>query len=303
MTSSELPLIVITGPTASGKSGLAMELAQKFGGEIICADSRTIYKGMDIGTAKPTRDDQNKVLHHLLGVVEPGERYTAADFQSNALERIEMIRKRGKIPFLVGGTGLYIDAVVREYEWPERVKVEAEREILEPQSIEQLQAMIEIQQLEMPSNLRNKRHLINTLLRQGKQGNARLSPRENVYVVAIATPKNILENRIRERAREMFGTGVIEETQRLVDFYGWDSEAMSSNIYPIARRVINGDITQNVAIELFVNKDKHLAKRQVTWLKRHKYVQWYELEEAKGYLEQVLTTACATIVPSMSEGK
>lgn len=303
MTSSELPLIVITGPTASGKSGLAMELAQKYGGEIICADSRTLYKGMDIGTAKPSLEDQQSVPHHLLDVVEPGERYTAADFQSAAMSTIETIRKRGKIPFLVGGTGLYIDAVVREYEWPERVNVEAEREILEPKSVEQLQMMIKEQHLEMPSNLRNKRHLINTLLRQGKQGKSRKSPRENVHVVAIATPKFTLEERIRDRAFEMFKLGVIEETNRFIELYDWNSEAMSSNIYPIIRRVINGDISHDAAIQLFITKDIQLAKRQITWLKRHEYVQWYELDAARVYLEHILTSACATIVPRMSEGK
>ncbi len=303
MTNNELPLIVITGPTASGKSGLAMELAQKFGGEIICADSRTIYKGMDIGTAKPRIEDQQRVPHHLLDVVEPGERYTAADFQSAALNMIKKIRERGKVPFLVGGTGLYIDAVVREYEWPERSQIETDRGLLEPKTIEQLQAMIKEQQLEMPSNLRNKRHLVNTLLRQGKQGISLELPRENTQVVAITTDKYNLENRIRQRAHEMFEDDVVGETKQLGEIYGWDGEAMSSNIYPIVKKVIQGDITQNEAIELFVTKDKQLAKRQITWLKRHDYVQWYELDAAKVYLEHILTSACATIVPSMSEGK
>lgn len=113
------PLIVITGPTASGKTSAAINLAKKYNGEIICADSRTIYRGMDIGTAKPTPEDQALVPHHGLDLVEPGERFTVADFQQYARLKIEDIRRRGKVPFLVGGTGLYIDAILFGYGFSE----------------------------------------------------------------------------------------------------------------------------------------------------------------------------------------
>lgn len=294
------PLVVITGPTASGKSGLAMELAERFGGEIICADSRTVYKSMDIGTAKPSYDDQQHVPHHLLDVAESGDVFTAKDFQGLANKAITDIQSRGKIPFLVGGTGLYIDAVVLDYEWPETT---GNRSAYETASVAELQAMLKEQRLAMPTNPSNKRHLINTLMRGGKTGLSRSLPLENTLVVAIATDKIQLEQRIRMRAKEMFDEGVIAETQTLASRFGWDSEAMSSNIYPIVRRVIDKEITEAEAIELFVIKDKQLAKRQITWLKRHNYVQWYELEAARGYIEQILTTTCANMVSSMSEGK
>jgi len=105
------PLVVVLGPTASGKSALAIKLALEFNGELICADSRTLYKGMDIGTAKPSKADQEAVPHHMLDIIEPSERYSAAAFQKRANELIEDIRQRGRRPILVGGTGLYIDAV------------------------------------------------------------------------------------------------------------------------------------------------------------------------------------------------
>lgn len=111
----EKPLIVITGPTASGKTSAAINLAKKYNGEIICADSRTIYRGMDIGTAKPTSEDQTLVPHHGLDLVEPGERFTVADFKEFADKKIADIRARGKVPFLVGGTGLYVDAIIYRY--------------------------------------------------------------------------------------------------------------------------------------------------------------------------------------------
>lgn len=282
------PLIVITGPTASGKTGLALELAERYSGEIICADSRTIYKGVDIGTAKPTANEQAMVPHHLIDVVEPGERYTAADFQKDANAAIEMIRNRGNIPFVVGGTGLYIDALVREYEWPERSKDDDQKQILEASSLDELHAMIKKQHLAMPENIQNKRHLVNTLLRVGVQGKSLSSPQENTHVVAIATEKNILDERIRNRATEMFKSGVIEETEELAKRYGWDSEAMSSNIYPIIKQVIEGEISDAEAIELFITKDRQLAKRQITWLKRYDYVRWLDLDEARAYIETLL---------------
>lgn len=279
------PLIVITGPTASGKTGLALDMAERYGGEIICADSRTIYKGMDIGTAKPTAEEQRRVPHHLLDVAEPGEPFTAKDFQMLANRAIEDIRSRGKIPFLVGGTGLYIDAVTLEYRWPEQVM---ERERFERLANDELVAMLKKQHIALPVNTENNRHLVNALVRGGNAGKALPSPRENVYVVAIATEKAILEARIRERASAMFREGVINETKRLADHYGWDSEAMTSNIYPIIRRVIMGEISEAEAVELFVVKDRQLAKRQVTWLRRHTFIQWLPLEEAGPYIETIL---------------
>lgn len=278
------PLIVITGPTASGKTGLAIELATRFGGEIVCADSRTIYKGMDIGTAKPTASEQATVPHHLLDVVEPGERYTAKDFQRNANRVIAGIRTRGKVPFLVGGTGLYIDAVTLEFDWPEQ----ADGIDLDTKSVSVLQAMIKEQHLTLPANFMNKRHLINTLKRAGKSGKSLDSPRENTVVVAIATDKHELHERIELRAHEMFASGVIEETKMLAERYGWDGEAMKSNIYPIIKNVINGSMSEAEAVAEFAAKDRQLAKRQITWLKRHDYVRWLSLDAARSYIETTL---------------
>lgn len=120
MATIEAPLIVIVGETASGKTALGIELAKKSNGEIICADSRTIYKGMDIGTAKPTKQECSKVKHHLLDVIEPNERYNAARFQFDANRVIEDITSRGKVPIMVGGTGLYIDAVIFNYDFDQK---------------------------------------------------------------------------------------------------------------------------------------------------------------------------------------
>lgn len=283
------PLIVITGPTASGKTGLALSLAERFNGEIICADSRTIYTGMDIGTAKPTAEERARVPHHGLDVVKPGERFTAKDFQALAVHTIADIRARGKVPFLVGGTGLYIDAVVLDFDWPEQVHDPAD---FDQYTTEELQAMIKKQHLSLPSNERNRLHLITTLARAGQPGKARATPLENTLVVAIATDKNILNERIRTRAKQMFDTGVIEESKRLGSTYGWDSAAMSSNIYPIVRRLLDGEMTRDQAIEHFIVRDRQLAKRQVTWFRRHEYITWLPLDEAEVYIETTLREVC-----------
>jgi tRNA dimethylallyltransferase len=278
------PLIVITGPTASGKTGLALELAERYNGEIICADSRTIYGGMDIGTAKPTAEQQARVPHHLLDVVKPGEKYSAADFQRDAYRAITNIRSRGKVPFLVGGTGLYIDAVVREYQWPARASF---GKFLEEKTLEELQAMIKNQHKPLPENALNKRHLISVLERENG-GTALEQPHDSTYVVAIATEKDVLRTRIEARARAMFAQGVIAETKVLSERYGWDNEAMTSNIYPIVRRVIDNEITLEQAIDLFAIKDWRLAKRQLTWLKRYEFIKWFSLAEARAYIETIL---------------
>ena len=115
--SRELPLVVIVGPTASGKSATAMDVARAFNGEIICADSRTVYKGMDIGTAKPTAEDRAEVQHWGLDLVQPDERFTAADFKFYAQQKIAEIRARGHLPIVVGGTGLYVDGLIFDYQF------------------------------------------------------------------------------------------------------------------------------------------------------------------------------------------
>lgn len=278
------PLIVITGPTASGKTGLALDLAAQFSGEIICADSRTIYKGMDIGTAKPTVAEQAIVPHHLLDMVEPGESFTAADFQTVACAAIADIRRRGNVPFLVGGTGLYIDAVALEYKWPQKL----DDTDYESYAIPELQAMLRGRELPLPTNPLNKRHLIGALQRSGESGSARTTPRDDVYVVAIRTDMSVLEARIRSRALQMFDEGIVDETKRLGERYGWDSEAMTGNIYPLIKLFLEGRLTKDEVVERFVIKDRQLAKRQLTWLKRHKFVHWGSLEEVRLYIETIL---------------
>lgn len=282
------PLIVITGPTGSGKTGLALKLAERYGGEIICADSRTVYRGMDIGTAKPTLEERARVPHHLLDVITPGEPFTAADFKRMAVGAIADIRSRGKVPFLVGGTGLYIDAVVLDYEFgtPADEKKRAE---LNEKTINELQTMLQKQQIPLPTNPLNKRHLVRALELAGQSTSRKHKPDDDTVVVAITTDREVLRERIEKRAHEMFASGVMDEARILGEKYGWDSEAMTGNIYPILRRVIEGDITEEQAVKEFITSDMKLVKRQLTWLRRHDHIQWLSFGDARLYLEKTLS--------------
>jgi len=284
---NELPLVVIVGPTASGKTALAIELAQQFKGEIICADSRTIYKGLDIGTAKPTVEERALVPHWGLDLVEPGERFSAADFKMYAEKKIAEIRARGKVPFLVGGSGLYIDAVVFNYTFGGEADT-VFRDYLEGLTIEQLQEYCIKNNVELPENHKNKRYLIRSIERKGANVSVNQTPIANTIIVGITTNKDILRQRIEKRALEIFANGVVEEAISIGARYGWKSEAMTGNIYPLIHSYINKDLTKEELRERFVTLDWRLAKRQMTWMRRNKYIIWNSLDEARDYLRSLL---------------
>jgi tRNA dimethylallyltransferase len=283
------PLIVIVGPTASGKTSLAIELAEQYGGEIICADSRTIYKDMDIGTAKPTAEERLRVPHWGLDLVEPGERFSAADFKQYALQKIEDIRGRGHVPFLVGGTGLYIDSVVLDYEFGQAANPEQRRE-LELMSLNELYEYCTKNNILLPENHKNKRYVIRAIEQKNINTKRRTAPIENSYVVGIATERDVLRTRIERRSEQLFEDGVVEEAKALGKKYGWASEAMTGNIYPLCRQYLEGSLTLEEVKYKFTTLDWRLAKRQLTWLRRHEFINWLPLTEAHTHLSTVLAS-------------
>jgi tRNA dimethylallyltransferase len=283
----EAPLIVIVGPTASGKTALAIEFALQFDGEIICADSRTVYKYMDIGTAKPSKEEQKLVPHWGLDLVEPGQRFTAADFKKYAEQKIAEIRARGKVPLLAGGTGLYIDSVIFDYQFGGDINT-TQREMLEKLSVEKLQKYCSENNVEMPKNHQNRRHLIRAIERKGISSKRRKVPIENTLVVGITAKKEVLQERIASRAEQLFANGVVEEATMLGKKYGWEGEAMTGNIYPLINMYLNKQMTESDVKARFTTLDWQLAKRQMTWFKRNPYIQWFELCDAKEYLQKVL---------------
>lgn len=283
----ELPLVVIVGPTASGKSATAMRIAQEFDGEIICADSRTIYKYMDIGTAKPTAEDRAKVPHWGLDLVEPGEHFTAADFKYYAQQKVQEIRERGHIPLLVGGTGLYVDGVLFDFEFVKTDPVL--REKLESQSLDQLIKYCVDNNITLPENQQNKRHVIRAIERKNVSVKRLNEPVPNTLVVGIATDREELRARITARSEQLFETGMVEEAKMLGEKYGWDSEAMTGNIYRLVKQFLNGEFDKVTLKERFIISDWQLAKRQMTWLKRNPFIHWEPIDEAYGYIKKQLT--------------
>lgn len=283
----ELPLVVITGPTASGKTGLAIELAKEFNGEIICADSRTIYKYMDIGTAKPTGDEQREVRHWGLDLVEPGERFTAYDFKLYADQKIAEIRSRGRIPFLVGGTGLYIDAVIFNFQFhgPEDPVL---RKKLDEMTLEELHKYCIKNNIKLPQNEKNKRYVIRAIERaDSSQGEDRRLI-DNCIVVGISTERDLLRQRIHERASHIVTPEVVKEATKLAHNFGWHNEAMTGNIYPLIHRYIEEGISLDEVRSEFATLDWRLAKRQLTWMRRNEYIKWFDLGAAKDYLQSRL---------------
>lgn len=277
------PLVVIVGPTASGKTSLAIEVASRVGGEIICADSRTVYKGMDIGTAKPTPEEQALVPHWGLDLVDPGEPFSASDFKRYAEEKIKEIRARGHIPFLVGGSGLYIDSVVFDYQFGAPPS-EKQREKLNAMSLEQLYEYCQKNNIELPENKTNKRYVIRAIEQKSINTKRRSEPISNCIIVGIATDRDTLRQRIQQRVEQLFDDSVVEEATLLGKKYGWDSEAMTGNTYQIVHSYLENEIPLSEAKEKNTTLDWRLAKRQMTWFRRNPFIHWVELPEARKYL-------------------
>jgi tRNA dimethylallyltransferase len=282
----EAPLVVIVGPTASGKSALAMKLATMFHGEIICADSRTVYKNMDIGTTKPSLEDQAAVPHWGLDLVDPGKVFTAADFKEYALLKTQQVRERGNVPFIVGGSGLYVDGVIFDYEFG---KPQPElRKQLEALSIDELKSYCSNNNVAIPQNENNRRYVIRAIEQKGINNKGLRSPIDNIILVGITTDRTELRRRIESRSKQLFEDGMLEEAVEIGKTYGWDSEAMTGNIYKLARQYVAGELTLERLRQDSITADWRLAKRQLTWLRRNPYIKWLSLEDAHEYISSAL---------------
>lgn len=283
----EKPLIVIVGPTASGKTSLAIELAETCGGEIICADSRTIYDGLDIGTAKPTTSERLRVPHWGLDIVKPGDYFSAADFKKYAEAKIVEIRARGNVPFLVGGTGLYVDSVVFDYNFGKSVDIE-ERKRLSKLTLTELHEYCIDHNITLPENEKNIRYVIRAIERNGLNLVKRDTPIENTIIIGVLNDKQTLRSRIEQRSEQLFNDGVVNEAMILGKKYGWGNEALKGNIYPLVHSYLLGDITEGDMRAKNSILDWRLAKRQLTWLKRNKYIKWLSAIDAKLYISSQL---------------
>ncbi len=267
------PLVVIVGETASGKSALAMELAKQFNGEIVSADSWAVYKGFDIGTAKPTKEEQAEVQHHLIDVAEPLEGFSAAVFKRLATGAIEDIQTRGKLPILVGGTGLYIDSILYDYSFlpPSDPML---RQELNTMSLDQLIKKAEEMELDTTGiDMRNKRRIIRLIENNGVRP-TKHKLRPNTLILGVKRPPEELEGRITERIDAMVEQGFPEEVKQLGEQYGWDIEPMRAPGYRAFADYVKGQISLGQAKLRNKQNDLQLAKKQRTWFKRNSSIQW-----------------------------
>lgn len=282
------PLLVIVGETASGKSALAIKLAERFGGAVICADSRTVYKDMDIGTAKPSQADRTKVPHYGLDLVSPDEPFTAADFKDYADRTLARIADQDKLPVLVGGTGLYVDAVLYDYSFRSPPEPEL-RQQLSAMTVGQLQERLAGQGIPLPENAQNPRHLIRAIETGGQVGEA--GPlRANTLILGLSSDREMLRRRIEDRVEAMVAEGFIVEVTRLAETYGWEAPAMQAPGYKAFRQYLEGTASMEEARALFIKNDMNLAKRQRTWFRRNKSIHWLPTGEEYEKSVELITT-------------
>jgi len=280
--------IAIVGTTAAGKTDLALGLAERFNGEIVCADSRTIYRGMDIGTAKPTPEERARVPHHLLDVVDPGERLNAATFKRLAEAAMRDITARGRVPFLVGGSGLYVDAVLFDYQFPAEADA-ARRAQLEAMSDGELRELLAA---EDPAayervDLANRRRVVRAIETAGQDRGRRREMRDGTLALGLRTNKEIAQKRITQRVQKMLAEGFLDEVARIGAQYGWDSEAFNVIGYRAFKDVILGTKTVEEGVADFVRGDMMLWKKQLTWFKRNPAIRWLEGESGEVRLKEV----------------
>lgn len=280
------PLVVICGPTATGKTAAAVELAERIGGEIIAADSRTIYKEMDIGTAKPTPALQARVKHHLIDIARPDEVVTVATYRRLALAAMGEIRMRGRVVLLVGGTGLYIRAITDGLSIPEVAPDWSLRERLEqlerdaPGTLySRLQAVDPISASRI--HPRNVRRLIRALEVYEHTGRpiSELQRTANlagpVVMVGLTAERAELHHRIEVRVDVQIEAGLVEEVRRLLDAgYARDLPAMQGLGYKEIIAYIDGRISLEEAIRILKRNTRRFAKRQLTWFRRDPRIRW-----------------------------
>ena len=292
MRSHKPPLILIVGPTAVGKTELAIQLAERLNGEIVSADSRLFYRGMDVGTAKPTPEEQARLPHHLIDIADPDEILSLAVFQQKARDAIADIHTRNKIPFLVGGTGQYIRAVTEGWTPPEvrpdeKLRDELERlkdekgiiwlhdklHSLDPQAAEKIDAR----------NFRRTIRALEVILTTGKPFSTQRGQSKSPYqliTIGLTRPRTELYERVDQRIEMMFANGFLDEAKRLVEKgYSPSLPTMSAIGYRECIRVINGELSEEQAKAEIRRATRVFVRRQANWFKESDpNIRWFGVE-------------------------
>ncbi len=297
-------IIAVVGPTASGKTALAIALAKKFNGEIISADSRQIYRGMDIGTAKPTRAEQRAVPHHVIDIRDPNESYTVAEFQHDAIAAIHAIIARGRLPMLVGGTGLYVKAVVENLDIPRvaadpalraRLEADVRRHGLAAMFDRLVKLDPEAAYVVDPKNPRRVIRALEVTLTTGVPFTAqrrKRAPRFSTLMLGVAVPPTALRRRINQRIDAMEKAGLAREVRKLVKKYSSKANALDAIGYREIIQYLEGNATLKQALDEMKISTWHYAKRQMTWFKKDATVRWIKnqkeaLAQIKNFLKRI----------------
>ena len=302
------PLIpVIVGPTASGKTSLSIELAKKLNGEIVSADSMQIYKKMDIATAKPTDDEMQGIPHHLIDFLEPGEEFSVALYKEKAIAAIEDILSRGRLPVVVGGTGLYVDTLIKNTEFLDYEKSDI-RQKLEKRNEEEGTRKLLDELAEIDSVAASKLHLNDvkriiralevyystgkTISEQCELSHINESPYDWCLICLDATDRQVLYDRINLRVDIMLDMGLIKEAKA---FYCSDisSTAKQAIGYKELKPYLDGLVTLDQATEKLKMETRRYAKRQLTWFRRYENINWLYIDTLTK--EELLSAALKTI--------
>jgi len=285
---SEVPLIVVAGPTGSGKTALALRLAEEFGGEIVSCDSVAVYREMEIGTAKPTPEERELVPHHMIDVAWPDEPVTAGDYSRQAREALRGIVERGHLPMVAGGTGLYLRALIDGlFPAPRQREGRRERlrEIATKRGAAYLHRMLTrldrkaaaaIHVNDVPKVIRAVEVSLaasEPLTEQWQKGRDRLTG-YRILRLGLDPPRPRLYERINTRAAAMFDRGLVEETELLIERYGDGCRALGSLGYAEAAAVARGEMTREEAVAQAQQGHRNYAKRQLTWFRREREMHW-----------------------------
>jgi len=275
-------VIAVVGATASGKTSYAIELAKKINGEIISADSRLVYKGMDIGTAKPTIDEMQEIPHYMIDVVEPEYNYSVGLYVKEAQKHITNIISRGKVPIVVGGTGLYFRVLLENYDLPD-VKPDYElRKELSSYSYEELLEMLtKLDEKAANSVEKNDKkkliRYIEIIKLAGKPLDLVRGVKEkefNVEWVGLNFPREILYDRINKRVDLMIEQGLIDETKKLLQKHGRISNITDTIGYREVLSYLDGELSLDEAKDKLKQNTRNYAKRQLTWFRKNEQINW-----------------------------
>ena len=297
---NKIPLIVIVGATASGKTGLSIILAKKLNGEIISADSMQIYKGMDIATAKPTVSEMNGIPHHLMNFLSPYESFSVAEYVKMTREKIQEIYNRGKLPILVGGTGLYISSILdnvqftegeTDYALRERLKKRLENEGAENLLNELKRFDPKTAQTLLPSNTKRIIRAFEiyettgvTMSEQIEKSKSIPSPYKSLVIGLNYSNRQNLYNRINERVDMMLQKGLLEETKFVLS-QNYCKNAMSAIGYKELVPYLKGEVTFEQAVDKLKMETRRYAKRQLTWFRKISNINWINVDEYGNYEE------------------